>query len=453
MAQTWQQEVQESQGIQGLPADATVDGAAISGATAGDVAAGDVAVGAATAGNAAIGNGVIGDVTVSGPAVDDATIGNGAINDAAIGNVVSGDAAFDSPAVGDAAIGSVAISNAAIGNAPISDAAISDAIVGEQTTAISHSGASPNLAGVAAVRDGATAGHAVAQSVARAISRHRTSISIVSLALAVIALAIVEGLILRSNTADHIVEMRIILAAGAQWSALVPAAHAIAVCFSAVVAVPVITVLLAVIWAVTRSAGQMLRGLAMAALPMAVIGLIKTIVDRTRPSTARGALMPDPSFPSGHTACSVVVVSLALFMLHVIDARIMDSCRRTGLAASEPRANQVDVHQANVVNQADVVNQVAAIPAISATSAAAGTPRTAGAPVTESANVPPQSPQSPFAWRILRRVLTVILIIVPFVVALSRVIYGVHYPTDVCTSLVLTPVLVWCVYRLCDPAR
>ena len=50
-------------------------------------------------------------------------------------------------------------------------------------------------------------------------------------------------------------------------------------------------------------------------------------------------------------------------------------------------------------------------------------------------------------------VLTVILVIVPFVVALSRVIYGVHYPTDVCTSLVLTPVLVWCVYRLCDPAR
>ncbi|MGN0108900.1 MAG: phosphatase PAP2 family protein [Bifidobacterium sp.] len=49
--------------------------------------------------------------------------------------------------------------------------------------------------------------------------------------------------------------------------------------------------------------------------------------------------------------------------------------------------------------------------------------------------------------------LTVILVIVPFVVALSRVIYGVHYPTDVCTSLVLTPVLVWCVYRLCDPAR
>lgn len=423
MAQTRQQEVQESQGIQGLPAGATVDGAAISGATAGDVAAGDVAVGVAT-------------------------IGNGAINDAAIGNVVSGDAAFDSPAVGDAAIGSVAISNAAIGNAPISDA-----IVGEQATAISHSGASLSLAGAAAVRDGATAGHAVAQSVARAISRHRTSISIVSLALAVIALAIVEGLILQSNTADHIVEMRMILAAGAQWSALVPAAHAIAICFSAVVAVPVIAVLLAVIWMVTRSAGQMLRGLAMAALPMAVIGLIKTIVDRTRPSTARGALMPDPSFPSGHTACSVVVVSLALFMLHVIDARIMDSCRRTGLAASEPRANQVDVHQANVVNQADAVNQVAAIPAISVTSAAAGTPRTAGTPVTESANVPPQSPQSPFAWRILRRVLTVILIIVPFVVALSRVIYGVHYPTDVCTSLVLTPVLVWCVYRLCDPAR
>ncbi|KAB8289942.1 phosphatase PAP2 family protein, partial [Bifidobacterium apri] len=349
---------------------------------------------------------------------------------------VSGDAAFDSPAVGDAAIGSVAISNAAIGNAPISDA-----IVGEQATAVSRSNASLSLASAAAVRDGATAGHAVAQSVARAISRHRTSISIVSLALAVIALAIVEGLILRSNTADHIVEMRIILAAGAQWSALVPAAHAIAVCFSAFVAVPVIAVLLAVIWMVTRSAGQMLRGLAMAALPMAVIGLIKTIVDRTRPSTARGALMPDPSFPSGHTACSVVVVSLALFMLHVIDARIMDSCQRTGCAASEPRANQTDVHQANVVNQADVVNQVAAIPVIptisatSATSAAAGTPgtprtpripRTARTPVTESANVPPQSLQSPFAWRILRTVLTVILIIVPFVVALSRVIYGVH---------------------------
>ena len=226
------------------------------------------------------------------------------------------------------------------------------------------------------------------------------SIGIVSLALAVVALAIVEGLILRSNTADHVAEMRLILAAGARWAAFVPAAHTIAVCFSAVVAVPVIVVLLGVIWAVTRSAGQMLRGLAMAALPMAVVGLIKTIVDRPRPSTARGALMPDPSFPSGHTACSVVIVSLALFALHVIDARIKDS---RGLAGTAVQSSQ--------------------------------------------------SPRSPLVWRVLRTVLTVILVVVPFVVALSRVIYGVHYPTDVCTSLVLTPVLVWCVYRLCDPAR
>ena len=244
---------------------------------------------------------------------------------------------------------------------------------------------------------GVATGQTAVQSATHAISRHRTSIGIVSLALAVVALAIVEGLILRSNTADHVAEMRLILAAGARWAAFVPAAHTIAVCFSAVVAVPVIVVLLGVIWAVTRSAGQMLRGLAMAALPMAVVGLIKTIVDRPRPSTARGALMPDPSFPSGHTACSVVVVSLALFALQVIDVRIKDS---RGLADTAP-----------------------------------------------------QSSRPPLIWRVLRTVLTVILVIVPFVVALSRVIYGVHYPTDVCTSLVLTPVLVWCVYRLCDPAR
>ena len=247
---------------------------------------------------------------------------------------------------------------------------------------------------------GVATGQTAVQSATHAISRHRTSIGIVSLALAVVALAIVEGLILRSNTADHVAEMRLILAAGARWAAFVPAAHTIAVCFSAVVAVPVIVVLLGVIWAVTRSAGQMLRGLAMAALPMAVVGLIKTIVDRPRPSTARGALMPDPSFPSGHTACSVVVVSLALFALHVIDARINDS---RGLAGTAVQSSQ--------------------------------------------------SPRSPLVWRVLRTVLTVILVVVPFVVALSRVIYGVHYPTDVCTSLVLTPVLVWCVYRLCDPAR
>lgn len=244
---------------------------------------------------------------------------------------------------------------------------------------------------------GVATGQSAVQSATHAISRHRTSIGIVSLTLAVVALAVVEGLILRSNTADHVAEMRLILAAGARWAAFVPAARTIAVCFSAVVAVPVIVVLLGVIWAVTRSAGQMLRGLAMAALPMAVVGLIKTIVDRPRPSTARGALMPDPSFPSGHTACSVVVVSLALFALHVIDARINDSRGLAGTAV--------------------------------------------------------QSSQSPLVWRVLRTVLTVILVVVPFVVALSRVIYGVHYPTDVCTSLVLTPVLVWCVYRLCDPAR
>lgn len=247
---------------------------------------------------------------------------------------------------------------------------------------------------------GVATGQTAVQSATHAISRHRTSIGIVSLALAVVALAIVEGLILRSNTADHVAEMRLILAAGVRWAAFVPAAHTIAVCFSAVVAVPVIVVLLGVIWAVTRSAGQMLRGLAMAALPMAVVGLIKTIVDRPRPSTARGALMPDPSFPSGHTACSVVIVSLALFALHVIDARINDS---RGLAGTAVQSSQ--------------------------------------------------SPRSPLVWRVLRTVLTVILVVVPFVVALSRVIYGVHYPTDVCTSLVLTPVLVWCVYRLCDPAR
>lgn len=247
---------------------------------------------------------------------------------------------------------------------------------------------------------GVATGQTAVQSATHAISRHRTSIGIVSLTLAVVALAVVEGLILRSNTADHVAEMRLILAAGARWAAFVPAARTIAVCFSAVVAVPVIVVLLGVIWAVTRSAGQMLRGLAMAALPMAVVGLIKTIVDRPRPSTARGTLMPDPSFPSGHTACSVVIVSLALFALHVIDARIKDS---RGLAGTAVQSSQ--------------------------------------------------SPRSPLVWRVLRTVLTVILVVVPFVVALSRVIYGVHYPTDVCTSLVLTPVLVWCVYRLCDPAR
>ncbi len=247
---------------------------------------------------------------------------------------------------------------------------------------------------------GVATGQTAVQSATHAISRHRTSIGIVSLALAVVALAIVEGLILRSNTADHVAEMRLILAADARWAAFVPAAHTIAVCFSAVVAVPVIVVLLGVIWAVTRSAGQMLRGLAMAALPMAVVGLIKTIVDRPRPSTVRGALMPDPSFPSGHTACSVVVVSLALFALQVIDVRIKDS---RGLADTAPQSSR--------------------------------------------------SSRSPLVWRVLRTVLTVILVVVPFVVALSRVIYGVHYPTDVCTSLVLTPVLVWCVYRLCDPAR
>lgn len=322
-----------------------------------------------------------------------------------------------------------------MGDAATGGAAISGVAINERVAVVSGSVAPSNPV---VARGGDATTRAAVQSATRAISRHRTSLGIVSLALAVVALAIVEGLILRSNTADHVAEMRLILAAGARWVAFVPAAHTIAVCFSAVVAVPVIVVLLGVIWAVTRSAGQMLRGLAMAALPMAVVGLIKTIVDRPRPSTARGVLMPDPSFPSGHTACSVVVVSLALFALQVIDARIRDSRRLADSATGESRIS-------SQAGQIDVVNQTAATSATVETRAIAG--------ADASALQPSQSLQTPLIWRVLRTVLTVILVIVPFVVALSRVVYGVHYPTDVCTSLVLTPVLVWCVYRLCDPAR
>lgn len=213
---------------------------------------------------------------------------------------------------------------------------------------------------------------------------------VISVSVAVLLCVLMAGRALVSASFGAGCELSVVRGAGERLQEFTGVSHDLAFLFSAAVAVPVIVFELVAIRAFTHSTAQMLRGFAMAVVPMSVVAIIKLLVVRPRPDTPNGALMADPSFPSGHTACAVVVASLALFALK--------SC----------------------------IDSV-----------------TARCPQVASSAV----------FRIVCVVLCAAVVVTPPAVALSRVIYGAHYPTDVIASLVLTPTLVWCMYRLCDPQR
>lgn len=213
---------------------------------------------------------------------------------------------------------------------------------------------------------------------------------VILLGAAVLLCVLMAGYALVAASSGPGRELSVVRGAGERFQEFAGVAHDLAFLFSAAGAIPVILAELVAIRAFTRSTAQILRGLAMAVVPMAGVAIIKLLVARPRPDTPNGALMADPSFPSGHTACAVVIASLALFVLKSFIEYVV---------ARRPQA------------------------------------------------------ASSVAFRILCAILCAVAFVTPPVVALSRVVYGAHYPTDVFASLVLAPTLVWCMYRLCDQHR
>lgn len=161
-----------------------------------------------------------------------------------------------------------------------------------------------------------------------------------------------------------------------------------------------------------RSARTVLGDIIVSASPIVYVTGIKWLVERPRPITAaQSNLLPsDPSFPSGHTAGAVIVATMIILTVRNAAYRKMEDTRcqsRGGGAASAGSSARNSVGSTDR-NTADHVE------------------RNIIADYTKRA-VP-------------------VCVILVVAVAASRLLLGVHFPTDVCTSAIVCPLISYTVW-------
>ncbi|WP_415457603.1 phosphatase PAP2 family protein [Bifidobacterium sp.] len=132
-----------------------------------------------------------------------------------------------------------------------------------------------------------------------------------------------------------------------------------------------------------RSGLQTIRAAVISLTPLATVLVVKIAVGRNRPDTPLGSLASDPSFPSGHVASSIAIVTLLLFIMRMHDRQ------------------RPDVANIRIV-------------------------------------------RARLAFKIL-------LLTLPALTAASRLVLGMHYPSDVLTSLVLCSLLTSSLYAITLP--
>lgn len=98
---------------------------------------------------------------------------------------------------------------------------------------------------------------------------------------------------------------------------VVAAAHVFAAVFAVPSAIVMLVAVLVLLWLLTRSLAAVLRQIVAMGVPLAFVMAAKLIVARPRPVTAVGLGLSDWSFPSGHTACAVVVTLSLIALIRV----------------------------------------------------------------------------------------------------------------------------------------
>lgn len=156
-----------------------------------------------------------------------------------------------------------------------------------------------------------------------------------------------------------------------------------------------------------RSIRTVLGDVVVAASPIVYVTGIKWLVERPRPVTAlHSNLLPtDPSFPSGHTAGAVIVATMI-----ILTVRNAAHCRMRGIEELRRHMGLVPAYHRN-----------------------SGTAGSIEAVYTKRAMV------------------TGTILVVA--VALSRLLLGLHFPTDVLTSALVCPLISYTVWIVREHRR
>ena len=164
--------------------------------------------------------------------------------------------------------------------------------------------------------------------------------------------------------------------------------------FSTVGCITIVAALAAVDLRITGSRRVVIRDVVVSVAPILYVTGVKWLVERPRPVTSAGSgLLPgDPSFPSGHTAAAVIVSVMMILTVR----NFAHKCFPDG--EDDGRANR-----RRVFLRRTIIGAVALVVAV----------------------------------------------------ACSRLLLGLHYPTDVIISATICPLIsyaVWCVWNACESA-
>lgn len=229
---------------------------------------------------------------------------------------------------------------------------------------------------------------------------HMKNGSIARVAAVVTATAILCGIVpmigvaLRNSAIATMRETNILQALAALPEGLRDCSTVLAYLFSTVGCIAIVAALAAVDLRITGSRRVVIRDVVVSAAPILYVTGVKWLVERPRPITSVGSdLLPgDPSFPSGHTAAAVIVsVMMILTVRNFARKRFPDG-------EDDGRANG-----RRVFLRRAVIGAVALVAAV----------------------------------------------------ACSRLLLGLHYPTDVIISATICPLIsyaVWCVWNAYESA-
>lgn len=229
---------------------------------------------------------------------------------------------------------------------------------------------------------------------------HMKNGSIARTAAVVIATTILCGIVpmigvaLRDSAIATMRETNILQALAALPEGLRDCSTILAYLFSTVGCIAIVAALAAVDLRITGSRRVVIRDVAVSVAPILYVTGVKWLVERPRPITSVGnGLLPgDPSFPSGHTAAAVIVSVMMILTVRNFARKCFPDGEDDG------RANR-----RRVFLRRTIIGAVALVVAV----------------------------------------------------ACSRLLLGLHYPTDVIISATICPLIsyaVWCVWNACESA-